>query len=126
MIDMQNAQAFIDIAPLRQMTGNDSAFLIEVLELIRNQSPIMLLQMQDSLRQDDLNSLGATAHKLKSTLHVLGNSDWLTLLKELEYWSKEEGDKSASASLLEDFQNVCDQMLDRIDDELSQLRAEAA
>ncbi len=121
---MQSTKAFIDIAPLRQITGDDSAFLIEVLELIRHQSPIMVQQMQDSLKQDDLNGLGATAHKLKSTLHVLGNNDWLTLLKELEYWAKEEGDKSTSASLLEDFQNVCGQMLDRIDDELSRLRAE--
>ena len=123
---MTKSQAHIDISSLRQMTGNDADFLIEVLELIRSQSPQMLTQMQDSLREDELSKLGATAHKMKSTLHVLGNRDWVDLLKNLELAAKGEHNREASAELLQELQVVCDLMLDRIDDELHQLRSKAA
>lgn len=112
----------IDLSQLEQMTGGDQQFLIQVLELIHRQSPDVLQKMQADLQSDDLAALGAAAHKFKSSIHVLGNSEWVQLLKQIELTATDQQDRKMLTCLLKEFEHVCDDILDRISDELDRLR----
>lgn len=123
---MTNTSAYIDLSNFRQQTGGDPQFVREVLELIEAQSPLALQQMQDHLAQQDLPALGAAAHKLKSTIHVLGNPSWVEMLKTIEYRAKEASDPQGLDTLLREWEAAYANMMRCIAAELVHLRQETA
>jgi HPt (histidine-containing phosphotransfer) domain-containing protein len=129
---MDMTRSLIDLSNFRQMTGGDPQFLIDILEMIDQQAPAAMTQMQDHLQQGQFEDLARAAHKLRSTLHVLGNAEWVSMLKEIEMYAKEAGETkaptqvAAANSLLMQFEQAHAQMLRAIVVELAQLRKEIA
>ncbi|MEL6672293.1 MAG: Hpt domain-containing protein [Bacteroidota bacterium] len=118
------AETFIlDFTHLQSLTGDDNEFMIEILELIVEQSPDVLSDMQDQLAQDNYAALGSTAHKYKSSINILGNVELLSMMNQLEIKSHHQGPREELSSLVASFEKICDQMLFAIKNKLSDLKA---
>jgi len=115
--------AYIDLSQLRNLTGNDQAFMIEILEMIEVQSPETVEQMSSQFQHGELKELSAAAHKFKSSINVLGNPELINLMKSIELTALEPGTDSQLGSLMDEFEAVCDQLLGHIRSEVQQLKA---
>ena len=73
-----------DLNYLRTMSGGDSKFIQEMIELFREQIEEYKQQMPELLRKKDYDSLSKMAHKAKSSVAVMGMNQVADQLRELE------------------------------------------
>jgi HPt (histidine-containing phosphotransfer) domain-containing protein len=73
-----------DLNYLKTMSGGDSKFIQEMIELFREQIDEYKTVMPDLLRDGRYDDLSKVAHKAKSSVAVMGMTEVAELLKELE------------------------------------------
>jgi len=73
-----------DLNYLKTMSGGDSRFIREMIDLFREQIDEYKSIMPELLQNKDYESLSKIAHKAKSSVAVMGMSQVSELLKELE------------------------------------------
>jgi HPt (histidine-containing phosphotransfer) domain-containing protein len=113
----------IDFSQLRALTGEDNDFMVEILQLIIEQSPVVVDEMFESYERGDLPSLGATAHKYKSSINILGNPELSALVKEIEQTAVDQRETTVLTTLLYRFQNICRDLLEQLTSEIDELKA---
>ena len=85
------------------MSGGDSHFIREMVELFRDQVGEYSSMMPDLLSKKKYRDLSKLAHKAKSSVAVMGMRDVADLLKELEILASEEKDIDRYASMVGEF-----------------------
>ena len=118
---MSQASLVIDLAPLRSLSGNDSEFIRDILEMISIQSPQLMDKINEEYAGEDYLSLSKTAHKYKSSLQILGNPDLISMAQEIEHIASTGHTTPRLAELVDQLNNICDQLLDIIQQELTAL-----
>ncbi len=111
----------LDFTQLRSLTGDDPEFMIEILEIIHNQSPEVKEELYQKYETGALKDLGAVAHKYKSSINVLGNRELNQLIHRIEV-AGDQGKMEILEPLLLEFQQICDRLLLAIDQALGELR----
>jgi len=79
-----------DLNYLKTMSGGDSKFIKEMIELFREQIDEYKSIMPELLQNKDYDGLSKVAHKAKSSVAVMGMTEVADLLKELELLSHDE------------------------------------
>jgi len=79
-----------DLNYLKTMSGGDSKFIKEMIDLFREQIDEYKSIMPALLQNKDYDGLSKVAHKAKSSVAVMGMTDVADLLKELEILSHDE------------------------------------
>ncbi|MCK4879839.1 MAG: Hpt domain-containing protein [Bacteroidales bacterium] len=79
-----------DLNYLKTMSGGDSKFIREMIDLFREQIDEYKSIMPELLQKKDYDGLSKIAHKAKSSVAVMGMSQVADLLKELEILTQEE------------------------------------
>ena len=79
-----------DLNYLKTMSGGDSKFIKEMIELFREQIDEYKSIMPELLQNKDYDGLSKVAHKAKSSVAVMGMTEVADLLKELEILSHDE------------------------------------
>ena len=79
-----------DLDYLRTMSGGDSKFIREMVDLFRDQVEEYKLLMPELLRKKDYDSLSKMAHKAKSSVAVMGMKKVAEQLKDLEILASKE------------------------------------
>jgi HPt (histidine-containing phosphotransfer) domain-containing protein len=72
---------------LKQMSGED--FINELIDAFLDDAPTMILQMQQALGTQDVETFRRNAHSLKSNANTFGAAELASLAKELELMAKE-------------------------------------
>ena len=72
------------LAALSQATGDDPAFLAELIDTYLADAPDLLVAMRDALEAREAAGLRRAAHTLKSTSAMLGASRLADLCRHLE------------------------------------------
>ncbi|MEL6630834.1 MAG: Hpt domain-containing protein [Bacteroidota bacterium] len=121
---MSNATFHLDFTHLLQLTGEDSEFIIEVLEIIESESPDVLADMQSQLHSKSYKKLSATAHKYKSSINILGSQELDSLVKSIELGAKQSPNHQHLTKLLEDFEFACQSLMRQISQQLTHLRSQ--
>lgn len=123
---MDHSPLKIDLSNLIAMTHGDASFIKEILELIKQQSPPTLNLMYNSYEVGDFETLGAAAHKFKSSISYLGNQDLVSLTKQIERTAIENPDRTELFHLMNEFHAVYDQLMQIIAQELNKIKSEQA
>ena len=92
-----------DLNYLRTMSGGDSKFIQEMIDLFREQVGEYKKYMPELLRNKDYDSLSKMAHKAKSSVAVMGMNEVADLLKELEILTHEEKEVDQYESMINEF-----------------------
>ena len=66
------ASDFYDLETLKRSTGGDEQFMKHMIKLFIDQAPKQLGEMQAAVDSQDWPLLGATAHKIKSSIRGMG------------------------------------------------------
>lgn len=90
----------------------------EILQMISLQSPQLLEKMNQEYAEEEFITMSQTAHKYKSSLQILGNPGLIKMAQEVEDLASSGHHSERLASLVETFNQICDQLLDIIQEEL--------
>lgn len=85
------------------MSGGDSKFIQEMIELFREQIDEYKIVMPDLLKQERYDDLSKIAHKAKSSVAVMGMTKVAELLKELEIMAHGGTDVEKYGPMIDEF-----------------------
>lgn len=69
-LDPNNLQ--IDLSYLNEIAGGDAEFMIEMIDIFIEQTPIYTEQLVIAVKEGDWKTVGDLAHKIKPTLAFMG------------------------------------------------------
>jgi HPt (histidine-containing phosphotransfer) domain-containing protein len=92
-----------DLNYLKTMSGGDSAFIREMINLFREQIIVYKSIMPELLQNKDYDGLSKIAHKAKSSVAVMGMTQVAELLKELEILTHDQRDVEKYEPLITHF-----------------------
>ena len=92
-----------DLNYLKTMSGGDSNFIREMIELFREQIDEYRQQMPELLRSGNYDGLSKMAHKAKSSVSVMGMNQVADLLKELELLAQEGKQVKRYEGIIQEF-----------------------
>lgn len=120
----QSPSVVVDFAYIKEVTGDDQEFIIEILDMILEQSPDVVAEMYTCLEMHEFVALSSTAHKYKSSINILGNKVLNDLLRRLENTAKSDADYEQLKSCVVEFEQVWNDLSIQLSEELTQLKSQ--
>lgn len=75
MIDQNKNNQPLDLSYLREMSGDSSDFMIEMLDAFQKQTPIYMADLANAIAAEDWKATSECAHKIKPTFYYVGRED---------------------------------------------------
>lgn len=79
---------------LVEVAQGDDVFIREMIVLFLKKAPEMLRFLNEAVEENDLIQCSSQAHKLKSSVQIIGNKELQRILKRIENYAKMELPKS--------------------------------
>jgi len=92
-----------DLNYLKTMSGGDSKFIGEMIDLFREQIDEYKLIMPELLQKKKYDELSKVAHKAKSSVAVMGMKEAAEILKELEILAQGGKEVEQYGSMIDEF-----------------------
>lgn len=73
---------------LRKLCNGDIEFMKEMIQVFLRTSPDSLNNIKEGIEKGDLDLIGDYAHKLKSSIQIIGDSQLHALVKKIEQEAK--------------------------------------
>jgi len=121
MINEEKNSMPLDLSYLREMSGDSIEFMIEMLDMFQQQTPVYLSELQQALEQQDWARVSSCAHKIKPTFAYVGREDAKDHMQMMELNARERKDVEllpAAFAELTDFIQVLNKQLDDTKSEL--------
>lgn len=106
---------YINPEYLENVAGGDIAMIKEIVGMFREQSDEAYGQMLTLLASGDYNSLGLLAHKVKSSVAIMGMNDLASMLKKFELDAREGKDTGSYKSYIERYRDETSLALQELD-----------
>jgi|SRR5690606_29897925 len=91
----------IDIEGLRRLSGNDEAFVAEILKLYTDQASKDVKELETGRALEDWNTIRFVVHRMRSSAVPLGLKDLVVLLKKVEMKLKNEDFENVQSEIAE-------------------------
>ncbi|RZK42552.1 MAG: Hpt domain-containing protein [Pedobacter sp.] len=89
MIDQNKNNQPLDLSYLREMSGDSSEFMIEMLDVFLKQTPIYMADLERAVLLEDWKATSECAHKIKPTFYYVGREDAKEHMQQLERNARE-------------------------------------
>jgi len=90
---------------LIDLTNGDEAFIREMLGIFIKTTPSTISNINSSLKEKNYSSVGDHAHKLKSSIQILGDKNLHDLVREIEKTAKTTNNSTELEPLIEELNN---------------------
>jgi len=97
------------------MSGGDSKFIREMIELFREQIDEYKLLMPELLQKKKYDELSKMAHKAKSSVAVMGMAEVAEILKQLEILAQGGKEVEQYGSMIDEFLEQSQQALKELE-----------
>lgn len=121
MIDLEKNNSPLDLSYLRDMSGDSVEFMIEMIDMFKQQTPLYIADLEQSIIGEDWDKAAGFAHKIKPTLSYVGREDARALLQNIENDARESKSLSNMPNALKeltDFVAILYRQLDEAKAEL--------
>jgi PAS domain S-box-containing protein len=98
----------INLTFLKEMAGGNEAFMEEILSMFINTTPESLGKMAEALAKEDWDQLQGIAHRLKSSMFLIGIKELEMNMTTIEQSAQNPKDRNLIAPLLSRTQKICD------------------
>ncbi len=85
---MNNTEKPYDLSMLIEMESEEPGTLVKIIQIFLESIPEVLNEFMTNFHNNDITSLGSSAHKLKSSIDLLSLTDISILLKKIELCAK--------------------------------------
>ena len=89
MIDPNKNNEPLDLSYLREMSGDNAEFIIEMIDVFKEQTPLYMADLQDAVSKRDWMRVSGCAHKIKPTFAYLGREDAKEHMQNIEHAARE-------------------------------------
>lgn len=104
----------IDLSYLQEISGGDSSFIKEMLELYVNTTAQEALQFTELFNNGDINGIGHLAHKMKAPIQMLGANELFNTIRTLEQIGKTGQNSGEISTLIEKAQTLVKESIEEI------------
>ncbi len=113
----------IRLSELEKISGNNKAFMLELLQLFLTEAPKDLATIASAIEQGELKVVNSVAHKLKSSVALLGlEKTAARLLQEIELEAGANGSLPVIKRLFKKADAICRQALEETKQEITHLQ----
>ena len=84
MIDFEKNNAPLDLSYLRDMSGDSAEFMIEMIDMFKQQTPLYMEELQQAVSEKNLSKVSSCAHKIKPTFSYVGREDAKSHMQMME------------------------------------------
>ena len=105
-----------DLKLLIELAQGDEEFIREMLGIFIKVAPQTMSSINEGLKNKDLSSVSDAAHKLKSSIQIVGDQDLHKLIKEIEQKAKNEDSFSSLSTLIENLNKRMDKLINSLRD----------
>lgn len=119
-----DAPKYVHLDYLRQRTKNNTAMMIEMIEIYLKETPRLIERLKETRDNMDWDSLAATAHALIPSFMIMGISkDYEMMARTIQEYARKK-EKSASINeLVLKIEEVCNQAYKELKKELSNMKS---
>jgi HPt (histidine-containing phosphotransfer) domain-containing protein len=117
----ETAARYLNINYLNEISGENPAFILDILTMFREESVEFMTKVRKQLSQNDFYSLKKTAHAMKPTGSYIGVNLLTVLVASLESASP-RGDSSEVTNLINEIDRLLRKLNEEIDAHLNMLR----
>lgn len=103
-----------DLAYLKNMSGNNSALITEMIGIFTEQIREISEDMQQTLDRMEWESLSRVAHKAKTSVAIMGMSDLANSMKELEINAHKGTNQELYPELVSKFMMECAEAIEEL------------
>ena len=89
MIDVNKNNEPLDLSYLREMSGDSTEFIVEMIDVFKEQTPGYIADLEAAMQAKDWIRVSNCAHKIKPTFAYLGREDAKDHMRAMELASKE-------------------------------------
>jgi len=100
---------------LKALASGDQAFVDKMVDMFIHMAPESVDRMINALADDNLEDLGAAAHKVKPSIDMMGIVSLKQKIRDLEQWGKNRTNVEMIPGLL-------DEVINTLNDVVQQLR----
>jgi HPt (histidine-containing phosphotransfer) domain-containing protein len=104
----------IDLSYLQEISGGDSSFIKEMLELYVNTTAQEASLFPALLSSGDINGIGNLAHKMKAPIQMLGANELFNVIRNLEQIGKNGQPTEEIEPLIEKAQELVNLSIEEI------------
>jgi HPt (histidine-containing phosphotransfer) domain-containing protein len=115
MINEEKNNTALDLSYLRDMSGNSIEFMIEMIDMFKQQTPLYISELEQALANKDWPKVSSCAHKIKPTFSYVGREDAKNHMQMIEHNARELNDLESLPKAfqeLTDFIQVLNKQLD--------------
>jgi len=106
MIDHSKNNLPLDLSYLKEMSGDNAEFMIEMLTAFQEQTPLYLAELEAAVKAENWKSAGESAHKMKPTFFYFGRVDIRDFMQQMEHNAREAKNLAQIPSDLEELKKV--------------------
>ena len=107
---------FINTEYLESVSGDDPEIIREIVDMFKEQVVEVYDGMKSLFAEKDYQSLGLLAHKVKSSVSIMGMNDLAIMLKSFELMAKEGKQPDKYLSYIERFREETGAAVTELDD----------
>lgn len=101
------SERLYDLATLKDIGGDDPAFMIEMIELFATITPDTLVDIKQAIQTENWQRVGSLAHSLKANILSYGISGMKDILLQLESCGSSEYLRAFALENFTVLENVC-------------------
>jgi HPt (histidine-containing phosphotransfer) domain-containing protein len=84
MINEEKNGKPLDLSYLREMSGDSVEFMIEMLDMFKQQTPLYISELEQALEEENWPKVSSCAHKIKPTFAYVGRDDAKSHMQMME------------------------------------------
>ncbi|RXK59392.1 PAS domain S-box protein [Lacibacter luteus] len=94
VVKEQTSPQLYDLSALNELSRGNKEFILKMVKLFCDQSPVMIQQMKESYASGNFEAMGAVAHKLKPSIDNMRISVLKHVIREIEKSGKDNNDNA--------------------------------
>ncbi|WP_066510429.1 response regulator [Rufibacter sp. DG15C] len=122
--EMENSQG-INLSYLEQFADGNTQFMLEIIEIFISQTPGQLEEMQEAASKSDWTEVRALAHKMKSSLALIGVEEIQELNSQIEHSALHRVHTNELESLIAELAHLTHNVIQQLQVEVQRLKHSA-
>ncbi|MFY9307932.1 MAG: Hpt domain-containing protein [Bacteroidia bacterium] len=103
-----------DLTYLKELSNGSNEFIVEMITVFVEQTPLEIANMEKHLAAGDWKSLRATAHKMKPSFSFMGIKELEGVIKTIEDYAANEKNLDLLPGLILKVKEVCTQAIEEL------------
>ena len=122
MIDFEKNNAPLDLSYLRDMSGDSAEFMIEMIDMFKQQTPLYMEELQQAVSEKNWSKVSSCAHKIKPTFAYVGRDDAKNHMQLMEHNARDQKDVETLPTALQELNSFIEILNVQLDTAKSELQ----